>query len=190
MVISATKWKGSYYHFLKVWWNQYYYLLWHYWKWIQHPKSYNCIINKDTDTIYNINREEIKLPKTNIKLGKLRQNTQKLKVMRYYLSDEKLTLNDIHQEKGASIWLLTLPLKDKGYCLNKKEFQVLRRFKSCSRCVGDSRWWGSLTMVPTGIGQPYHKNNSSSSSSSSSSTVRSLEKKVALWPQNTTISEM
>ena len=26
--------------------------------------------------------------------------------------------------------------------------QVLRRFKSCSRCVGDSRWWGSLTMAP------------------------------------------
>ena len=24
------------------------------------------------------------------------------------------------------------------------------RFKPCSRCVGDSRWWGSLTMVPAG----------------------------------------
>ena len=45
--------------------------------------------------------------------------------------------------------------------------QVLRRFKSCSRRVGDSRWWGSLTMVPAGnkatpfVGQPYRKNNSS-----------------------------
>ena len=28
--------------------------------------------------------------------------------------------------------------------------QVLRRFKFCSRFVGDSRWWGSLTMVPAG----------------------------------------
>ena len=28
--------------------------------------------------------------------------------------------------------------------------QVLRRFKSCSRRVGDWRWWGSLTMVPAG----------------------------------------
>ena len=28
--------------------------------------------------------------------------------------------------------------------------QVLRRFKPCSRRVGDSRWWGSLTMVPAG----------------------------------------
>ena len=28
--------------------------------------------------------------------------------------------------------------------------QVLCRFKSCSRCVRDSWWWGSLTMVPAG----------------------------------------
>ena len=28
--------------------------------------------------------------------------------------------------------------------------QVLHRFKSCSRHVRDSRWWGSLTMVPAG----------------------------------------
>ena len=27
---------------------------------------------------------------------------------------------------------------------------VLCRFKSCSRCVEDSRWWGSLKMVPAG----------------------------------------
>ena len=61
------------------------------------------------------------------------------------------------------------------YCttsFNKAWTQVLRRFKSCSRRVGDSRWWGSLTVVPAGnkatpfVGQPYHKNNSSSSSSS------------------------
>ena len=26
--------------------------------------------------------------------------------------------------------------------------QVLRRFKSSSRCAWDSRWWGSLTVVP------------------------------------------
>ena len=33
---------------------------------------------------------------------------------------------------------------------NKAWTQTLRRFKSCSRRVGDSRWWGSLTMVPAG----------------------------------------
>ena len=39
------------------------------------------------------------------------------------------------------------------YCITsfKKVWtQVLRRFRSCSRHVGDSRCWGSLTMVPAG----------------------------------------
>ena len=39
------------------------------------------------------------------------------------------------------------------YCttsFNKAWTQVLRRFKSCTRRVGDSRWWGSLTMFPAG----------------------------------------
>ena len=39
------------------------------------------------------------------------------------------------------------------YCktsLNKAWIQVLRRLKSCSRFVGDSRWWGSLTVVLAG----------------------------------------
>ena len=33
---------------------------------------------------------------------------------------------------------------------NKPWTQVLRRIKSCSRRVGDSRWWESLTVVLTG----------------------------------------
>ena len=36
----------------------------------------------------------------------------KLNVVRCSLSDVKLKLKNIHQEKGASIWLSTLPLKD------------------------------------------------------------------------------
>ena len=39
------------------------------------------------------------------------------------------------------------------YCttsFNKFCNQALRRFKSCLRRVGDSRWWGSLTIVSTG----------------------------------------
>ena len=32
--------------------------------------------------------------------------------------------------------------------IHKVWTQVLRRFKSCSRRVGDSRWWWSQTMVP------------------------------------------
>ena len=81
------------------------------------------------NTVYSVNREEIKMLKTNIKLEKLRQNTKKLNVMRCPLSDEKLKLNDIHQEKGASIWLSTLPLRDEGYCLNKQEFWDLVKLR-------------------------------------------------------------
>ena len=33
---------------------------------------------------------------------------------------------------------------------NKAWNQVLHRFKSCSQHVGDSRWYGSLAMVPVG----------------------------------------
>ena len=33
---------------------------------------------------------------------------------------------------------------------NQAWTQVLRRFKPCSWRVGDSRWWGSLAMVPDG----------------------------------------
>ena len=39
------------------------------------------------------------------------------------------------------------------YCttsFNKAWTQVLHRFKSCSQRVGDSWWWGSLTMVLAG----------------------------------------
>ena len=37
------------------------------------------------------------------------------------------------------------------YCttsFNKAWTQVLRNFKSCSRCIRDSQWWESLTMIP------------------------------------------
>ena len=37
-----------------------------------------------------------------------------------------------------------------GIVIIKAWTQVLLRFKSCSPRVGDSRWWGSLTMVPAG----------------------------------------
>ena len=76
-------------------------------------------------------------------------------------------VNFLHIFRNTSGWLLLEALR----IMNFKKTQVLRRFKPCSRSVGDSRWWGSLTMVPAGnkatpfVGQPYHKNNSSSSSS-------------------------
>ena len=83
----------------------------------------------EQNTAYSVNREEIKMLKTNIKLEKLWQNTQKLNVIQCSLSGEKLKLNDRHQEKGTSIWLSTLPLKDEGYCLNKQEFWDLVKLR-------------------------------------------------------------
>ena len=58
-----------------------------------------------------------------------------------------LGLQYIH-DFGLSTWC-----SGYHYCttsFNKAWTQVLRRFKPCSRRVGDSRWWGSLTMVPAG----------------------------------------
>ena len=45
------------------------------------------------------------------------------------MSDEKLKLNDMNQENGASIWLSTLPLKDNRYCLNKQQFWDLVKLR-------------------------------------------------------------
>ena len=40
---------------------------------------------------------------------------------------------------------------------NKAWTQVLRRFKSYSRRVGDLRWWEPLTMVPAGNKQTWYQ---------------------------------
>ena len=58
-------------------------------------------------------------------------------------------------------------------CSTETPIKTYKAITPCSWRVRDSRWWGSLTMVPAGnkakrlSSQPYHKNNSSSSSSSS-----------------------
>ena len=61
-------------------------------------------------------------------------------------------LHDLHNdyplvgEKKVTLWC-----SGYHYCtasFNKAWTQILCRFKSCPWCVGDSRWWGSLTVVP------------------------------------------
>ena len=66
------------------------------------------------------------------------------------------------QLKSTIKWIFPIWFKERKYIrmeiyyhycttsFNKAWTQVLRRFKSCSRRVGDSRWWGSLTMVSAG----------------------------------------
>ena len=45
------------------------------------------------------------------------------------MSKEKIRLNDISQEIGASSWLTSLPLKEEGYALSKEEFWDLVRIR-------------------------------------------------------------
>ena len=63
--------------------------------------------------------------------------------MRLYLNMVKNPLSNWPTRKIYFQRLLISNQEQKGT-------QVLRRFKSCSRRVGDSRWWGSLTVVQTG----------------------------------------
>ena len=56
---------------------------------------------------------------------------------------------------GVTNCVILLAPRCSGYhyyttLLDKAWTQVLRRFKSYSRRVRNSRWWGSLTMVPAG----------------------------------------
>ena len=63
-------------------------------------------------------------------------------------SCESLLLSKEYTFKNANVWC-----SGYHYCttlLSKAWTHVLHRFKSCSHRVGDSRWWGSLTMVPAG----------------------------------------
>ena len=47
---------------------------------------------------------------------------KKLEDLRKNMSKEQLRANDVAQMKGASAWLTSLPLKDEGFMLNKREF--------------------------------------------------------------------
>ena len=52
---------------------------------------------------------------------------------------------------GQLDWFVALWCSGYHYCTTSFNWawtQVLPRFKSCFRCLGDSRWWGSLTMDP------------------------------------------
>ena len=60
--------------------------------------------------------------KYNSKKEKLQPNTERLQSLITDLRTNKIRLNKINQEKGASTWLSTLPLKEEEYNLSKQEF--------------------------------------------------------------------
>ena len=56
----------------------------------------------------------------------------------------------IAHSKSASLYMTFFGYHYCTTSFNKAWTQVLCAFKSCSRRVGDSLWWRSLTMVPAG----------------------------------------
>ena len=57
-----------------------------------------------------------------IKKERLEKHEKVLEEVRKNLSKDEIRANDLAQLKGASAWLNSLPLKDEGYELNKREF--------------------------------------------------------------------
>ena len=59
----------------------------------------------------------------------MQHNIERLQSLIIDLRPNKIRLNKINQEKGASTWLSTLPLKDEGYSLSKQEFWDLMKIR-------------------------------------------------------------
>ena len=84
-----------------------------------------------TEFLTKLYLEKISIDKSNIELAKLKysikkekmlRNTERLQSLIIDLATNKIRLNKINQEKGASTRLLTLPLKEERYSLSKQEF--------------------------------------------------------------------
>ena len=86
-------------------------------------------LHLEQTTEYNIDRDESVRLKYNIKEEKMQRNTEMLQSLIINLPTNKICLNKINQEKGASIWLSTLPLKENGYSLSKQEFWDLMKIR-------------------------------------------------------------
>ena len=54
---------------------------------------------------------------------------EKLNQIRLQMTDEQKRLNDLNREECASIWLTSIPLKDEGCDMSKKDFQDLFRIR-------------------------------------------------------------
>ena len=78
------------------------------------------IIRQDSVYVYDKARDnEVNL---NIKKKREKYQNDLLEQLRSRMSKEKIRSNDIARMKGTSNWLTSLPLKDEGFSLNKREF--------------------------------------------------------------------
>ena len=71
---------------------------------------------------YSIDKDLEKEIESKIKKERLEKHEKVLEEVRKNLSKDEIRANDLAQLKGASAWLNSLPLKDEGYELNKREF--------------------------------------------------------------------
>ena len=69
---------------------------------------------------------------------KSKKHQAKLENIRSYLTEERIRLNKLNQERGSSSWLTTLPLSEEGYDLTKQLFLDLIR----------TRYGWTLTRLP------------------------------------------
>ena len=79
-------------------------------------------LHLEQSTENNINREELAKLENNIKKEKLEGNTERLQSLIIDLPTNKIRLNKINQDRRASTWLSTLPLREERYSLLKQEF--------------------------------------------------------------------
>ena len=86
-------------------------------------------LHLEQTTEYNISRDQLAKEKYNIKKEKSQRNIERLQSLIIDLPTNKIRLNKINQEKGASTWLSTLPLKAEGYSLSKQEFWSLLKIR-------------------------------------------------------------
>ena len=70
----------------------------------------------------NLSVDDLKSIKNEIKERKMDSNKSKFEEIRNGLDSNKNKLLDCITEKGASNWLTAVPIKDKGFYLNKSEF--------------------------------------------------------------------
>ena len=83
-------------------------------------------LHLEQTTKYNIIRVQLEKLRYNIKKKKLQLNTERLQSLIIDLPTKNIRLNKINQVKGASTWILTLPLKEEGCSSLKHEFLDLR----------------------------------------------------------------
>ena len=91
------------------------------------------IIRDQISDYTTINTQQQKEVEAIIQRERNEHEKQTLKDLRRRMTKEEIRANDITQMKGASSWLNSLPLKEEGYSLNKREFYdaVALRCGSC-----------------------------------------------------------